>query len=67
MPKAEALLRNRRADSVRNYLADRGVPATRIETAGRGSHEPIAGNDTTEGRAKNRRVEIFLREPQKQG
>lgn len=54
----------RRAESVRNYLTDRGVGAGRIEVAGRGSREPVASNDTAEGRAKNRRVEIFLREPQ---
>jgi outer membrane protein OmpA-like peptidoglycan-associated protein len=54
----------RRAESVRNYLEDRGVSASRIEVAGRGSREPVASNDTAEGRAKNRRVEIFLREPQ---
>lgn len=61
-------LSQRRADSVRNYLTDRGVPGARIETAGRGSHEPVASNETVDGRAKNRRVEIFLREPeQKQG
>jgi outer membrane protein OmpA-like peptidoglycan-associated protein len=54
----------RRAESVRNYLSDRGVGAGRIEVAGRGSREPVASNDTAEGRAKNRRVEIFLREPQ---
>lgn len=54
----------RRAESVRNYLSDRGVSAGRIEVAGRGSREPVATNDTPEGRAKNRRVEIFLREPQ---
>lgn len=54
----------RRAESVRNYLEDRGVSASRIEVAGRGAREPVASNDTAEGRAKNRRVEIFLREPQ---
>lgn len=53
-----------RAQSVRDYLAGRSVPASRIETSGRGSHEPIADNSTDAGRAKNRRVEIFLREPQ---
>jgi outer membrane protein OmpA-like peptidoglycan-associated protein len=53
-----------RAESVRNYLEDRGIAANRIEVAGRGSREPIASNATAEGRAKNRRVEIFLREPQ---
>ncbi|MDE2400424.1 MAG: OmpA family protein [Burkholderiales bacterium] len=52
-----------RADSVRNYLSDRGVASSRIETAGRGSREPVASNDTAEGRAKNRRVEIFMRDP----
>jgi outer membrane protein OmpA-like peptidoglycan-associated protein len=52
-----------RAQSVRDYLAARGVAPSRIETAGRGSREPIADNTTEAGRAKNRRVEIFLREP----
>jgi outer membrane protein OmpA-like peptidoglycan-associated protein len=53
-----------RAQTVRNYLEDRGVPASRLETAGRGSREPVADNGTDAGRSKNRRVEIFLREPQ---
>jgi len=52
-----------RAQSVRDYLASRGVAATRIETAGRGEREPLADNTSEAGRAKNRRVEIFLREP----
>ncbi len=56
-------LSQQRADTVRNYLEDRGVPASRIEAVGRGSREPIATNNTTEGQARNRRVEIFLREP----
>lgn len=53
----------RRAESVRNYLADRGVGQDRIEVAGRGAREPVASNDSAEDRARNRRVEIFLREP----
>ncbi|RZL11090.1 MAG: OmpA family protein [Rubrivivax sp.] len=52
-----------RASSVRNFLADRGVSSSRIETEGRGAQEPVASNDTTAGRAQNRRVEIYLREP----
>ncbi|MBS0445489.1 MAG: OmpA family protein [Proteobacteria bacterium] len=52
-----------RALSVRDYLATRGVSPQRVETSGRGSREPIADNATDAGRAKNRRVEIFLREP----
>ncbi|HUG23181.1 OmpA family protein [Piscinibacter sp.] len=52
-----------RAQSVRDYLAARGVSPARVETAGRGEHEPIADNATDAGRAQNRRVEIYLREP----
>jgi len=52
-----------RAQSVRDYLAGHGVSPTRVEVAGRGEHEPIADNSTDAGRAKNRRVEIYLREP----
>ncbi len=52
-----------RAQSVRDYLASRGVDPSHIETAGRGDREPIADNNTEAGRAKNRRVEMFLREP----
>ena len=53
-----------RAQSVRDYLIGRGVGSTRIETSGRGEHEPVADNSSEAGRAKNRRVEIFLREPE---
>ncbi len=51
-----------RAASARNYLVSRGVNAQRIQIDGRGSYEPIADNNTAEGRARNRRVEIFLAE-----
>ena len=53
-----------RAASTRNYLADRGVAISRIAIDGRGSHEPVAANDTEANRAKNRRVEIFVAEPE---
>lgn len=52
-----------RAQSVRDYLAARGVSPVRVETLGRGDREPIADNASDAGRARNRRVEIFLREP----
>ncbi len=52
-----------RARGVRDYLTTRGVAGARVETAGRGEREPVAENTTEAGRAKNRRVEIFLREP----
>ena len=51
-----------RAESVRNYLVDRGVRADSIQVAGRGEREPVADNGSEAGRAKNRRVEIFLGE-----
>ena len=57
----EPLARNRAA-SVRDYLVSRGISAARIQTEGKGSREPIASNATAEGRARNRRVEIFLAE-----
>ena len=56
-----------RARSVGSYLADRGISPERIEAIGRGEHEPIADNSTEAGRAKNRRVEILLREPEARG
>jgi outer membrane protein OmpA-like peptidoglycan-associated protein len=49
-----------RADSVKAYLASHGVPAARLVTLGAGPDYPIASNDTEEGRAQNRRVEITI-------
>ncbi|MBE0474973.1 OmpA family protein [Rhodoferax sp.] len=51
-----------RAASARNYLVARGVNGQRIQIDGRGSYEPIADNYTAEGRAKNRRIEMYLAE-----
>lgn len=51
-----------RAVSARDYLASRGVDYTRIAVNGVGSHEPVADNGSDAGRARNRRVEIFLAE-----
>ena len=55
-----------RADATRDYLVTRGVALNRIAIDGRGSREPIASNNTAEGRAMNRRVEIFVAEPARQ-
>lgn len=52
-----------RAASVRDYLTARGVPVASIAIDGRGAREPVASNGTAEGRARNRRVEIFMAEP----
>ncbi len=47
-----------RAESVKRILVGFGVASARIEAVGRGEADPIASNDTTEGRAINRRVEL---------
>ena len=52
-----------RAAATRDYLVGRGAPVGVITIDGRGSREPIASNDTGEGRSRNRRVEIFMAEP----
>ncbi|KRW62647.1 OmpA family protein [Pseudomonas sp. TTU2014-080ASC] len=54
-------LSNRRAQSVASYLTANGVDASRISAYGAGPSQPIASNDTQQGRAQNRRVEINLR------
>ncbi len=54
-------LSERRALSVKDYLAANGVSVSRIRTEGRGESEPRATNATPEGRAMNRRVEIYLK------
>lgn len=51
-----------RAAATRDYLSSRGVAMGRMSIDGRGSHEPLADNTTAAGRAKNRRVEIFVAE-----
>ena len=53
-------LSERRAESVASYLEARGVLSARLGTQGYGETHPIAPNDTPEGRAANRRVEIRL-------
>jgi outer membrane protein OmpA-like peptidoglycan-associated protein len=51
-----------RAQSARDYLVSRGVSASRMSIDGRGSREPIADNSSEAGRARNRRIDIFLAE-----
>lgn len=53
-----------RAAQTREYLTARGVASNRISIDGRGSREPVAANDTPANRSRNRRVEIFVAEPQ---
>ncbi|MEN9925339.1 MAG: hypothetical protein RL268_1465 [Pseudomonadota bacterium] len=49
-----------RARTVMNYLISRGVPAARLRSQGFGETMPVASNDTADGRARNRRVEIKI-------
>jgi len=49
-----------RATSVKNYLIKKGLVATRFTVTGLGIADPIASNDTDEGRSKNRRVEFAI-------
>lgn len=53
-------LSERRATSVADYLSGRGVQQARIGTRGYGETQPVAANDTAEGQAANRRVEIKI-------
>jgi len=53
-------LSERRADSVRDFLAEQGVRGSAISARGFGKTQPVAGNDTAEGRQRNRRVELVV-------
>ncbi|MCD8538427.1 MAG: OmpA family protein [Leadbetterella sp.] len=58
---ANRALSGKRAESVKSYLAGKGVAADRLQTEGKGEGEPVAPNTTPEGKAQNRRVE-FVRQ-----
>ena len=47
-----------RSEAVKAYLVSKGIEKNRVYTEGKGEKQPVADNKTTEGRAKNRRVEI---------
>lgn len=49
-----------RADAVSSHLQTKGIAASRITTEGKSFNEPVADNGTAEGRAQNRRVEVFI-------
>lgn len=54
-------LSQRRAASVRAYLANKGIDATKLEPIGYGESKPIADNTTADGKAQNRRVEFIVK------
>ena len=53
-------LSERRAQTVVNYLAARGVASERLKAVGKGETEPLVNGTTPEARAKNRRVEVYI-------
>jgi outer membrane protein OmpA-like peptidoglycan-associated protein len=53
-------LSERRADTVRDFLAEQGVPGSSITARGFGKTQPVASNDSAEGRQRNRRVELIV-------
>ena len=59
-PDFNRALSQKRAEAVRNYLITKGVNPARLSARGYGDKEPAATNDTAEGRAKNRRVELRI-------
>jgi outer membrane protein OmpA-like peptidoglycan-associated protein len=52
----------RRAEAVRDYLSGHGINSSRMSVAGHGESQPVATNDSAEGRAQNRRVELHVTE-----
>ena len=53
-------LSEKRAESVYSYLVEQGVSGRRMVFEGKGIHQPVADNNSVEGRSKNRRVEIMI-------
>ena len=53
-----------RANAARDYIFNQGVRGPRIQTEGRGAREPVASNESAWGRAKNRRIDIFVAQAQ---
>lgn len=64
-PEYNLTLSQKRAETVKTYLISRGLASSRFKTSGLGIAEPIATNDTPEGRSQNRRVEFAITANQK--
>ena len=54
------LLSENRAKAVKQFLTNKGINSNRIEVKAFGENQPIATNDTEEGRSKNRRIEVLV-------
>jgi OOP family OmpA-OmpF porin len=53
-------LSQRRVNNVKNYAVNHGVSASQLVTAFRGENDPASTNNTEEGRADNRRVDVYI-------
>jgi OmpA-OmpF porin, OOP family len=60
-PDSNLDLSRRRAEAVTSYIGEAGVDTSRITSEGYGETKPVASNDTTEGRAQNRRIEFVVK------
>lgn len=56
-------LSERRADSVKSYLASQGIGSIRLSASGKGESDPVADNGSASGRQQNRRVEVIISNP----
>lgn len=61
------MLSERRADSVKRYLINRGVKSERLTSTGRGENAPVADNESVAGRQQNRRVEVVISQADRAG
>ena len=59
-PGFNRLLSEHRANAVRDYLIEHGIESARLVAVGRGTENPVASNNTPQGRALNRRIEFHL-------
>ena len=62
-PESNRALSQKRAENVRAALVARGVPENRVHARGYGASEPVASDDTAQGRARNRRISFDFRRP----
>ena len=61
-PKNNLILSEARANTVRNYLIEKGIDPSRVTAKGYGLTKPIADNRTADGKAQNRRTEVTILE-----
>lgn len=59
-PNNNLILSRARAESVRQYLVELGIPLTQMTTVGMGASQPIASNEDADGRRRNRRIEFRI-------